>query len=139
MNGNKFLLVVIDGFSRWPEAFPLPDQKAYTVARAFYEGIVCRHAKPRVLVTDRGSNFTSQMMKEVMAYLGVKQLFATPYHNETTGMVERMNQTLENVLQFYIAQDPRNWDKYIPSTLFAIRTAVNASTGKTPFLSHVST
>ncbi len=53
--GNKYVVVFVDYFTKWPEAFPVPDQTAETIARLFVEQIVCRHGIPEELLSDRGA------------------------------------------------------------------------------------
>lgn len=62
LEGNRYLLTFQDYFTKYAEAIPLRDQKD-TTARAFVEHIVCRHGTPTKLLTDRGANFTSQLLK----------------------------------------------------------------------------
>jgi len=63
--GNKYILVVMDYFTKWPEAYTFPNQEAGVVAQVFVEGFVCRHGIPEELHTDQGRHFESQLLKEV--------------------------------------------------------------------------
>ena len=74
-NKNKYLLVVVDYFTKWPEAYPIPNQEAITVAY-----------------------FESEVFQEVCQLLGIKKTRTTPLHPQSDGMVERFNRTLENQL-----------------------------------------
>ena len=131
LNGNKYILVAVDAFTKYPEAIAIPDITAKTVADAFLRMIVYRHGAPKKLVSDRGSQFTSHLFKEILQILGTESVFGVPYHHATTATVERMNQTIERILCHYGKVDVE-WDQYLDSTLFAIRTAINTSTGYSP-------
>eukprot|EP00735_Rhodelphis_limneticus_P011757 TRINITY_DN4895_c0_g1::TRINITY_DN4895_c0_g1_i1::g.911::m.911 TRINITY_DN4895_c0_g1::TRINITY_DN4895_c0_g1_i1::g.911 ORF type:complete len:185 (-),score=-14.09,sp/P10394/POL4_DROME/35.14/1e-22,rve/PF00665.21/1.6e-10,zf-H2C2/PF09337.5/7.8e-05,zf-H2C2/PF09337.5/4.2e+03 TRINITY_DN4895_c0_g1_i1:259-813(-) len=63
--GNEYVLVVMDRLTKWPEAFPLPDKAATTVAKALVEGIVCRHGCPTWILTDRGGEFTAEVARPI--------------------------------------------------------------------------
>jgi hypothetical protein len=129
-NGNRFIFLATDYLSRWPEAFPMPDQKAETVAKTFVRGWVARHGLPLKFYSDQGPQFTSTLCKGIMEYLGVQQILSTPFHHES--LHERMNQSLENVLRHYTAHAPTQWDQFLDTALFALRTSVNSSTRETP-------
>lgn len=64
-SGNKYILVFMDMFTKWPEAFALADMKAETVAKVFVEEIVCRFGAPKILLSDCGTNFVSGLMYEI--------------------------------------------------------------------------
>ena len=91
-----------DHFTKWVEAVPLANQKGETVARAFVENVVARHGVPMKLLTDQGSNFKSELMKEVFRLLGVHKLRTSAYHLQTDGQFERFNRTLKTIISSYV-------------------------------------
>ena len=76
--GNTYILVVMDGFTKWPEAYALPNQEAGVVALAFVEGFVCRHSIAEELHTDQCRNFESQLLKEVCSLSSIRKTRTTP-------------------------------------------------------------
>jgi len=92
--GNRFIIVFIDHFSKYIEAFATADITANTVARLFVENIGCNHGAPQILQSDRGTDFTSCLMSEVVKIFETKNVFTTAYHPIANGTVERANQTL---------------------------------------------
>ena len=72
--GNRYVVVFMDYFTKWVEAYASPDQQAQTIARLLVENIVCRHEVPQELLSDRGSNFLSDLMLEVCSLLGIKKI-----------------------------------------------------------------
>ena len=68
--GNKHILVVVDHFTKWCEAFATPDQKASTVAPLLISRIFSRFGSPAVLHSDQGRNFESVLMHEICDSMG---------------------------------------------------------------------
>jgi len=87
-----------------------------------------------VIVSDQGTNFTSQLTRELLAGLGCCPRFNTPGHPEASGMVERFNQTCKNMLSRVVQAHGRQWHKYVPMMEWALREVPNATTGVSPYL-----
>lgn len=130
--GNRYILVLIDYFTKWPEAFALPDQTAETVADALISNVFSRFGVPLELHSDQGRNFESEVFQHVMRRLKIEKTRTTPRHPQSDGMVERFNRTIADYLSKYIADDQKDWDCYLPLLLLAYRSAVHDTTGQTP-------
>ena len=113
--------------------FATPDQRAETIAKLFVEGVVCRHGALEKLLFDRGSNFLSELTKEVCDLLGVKKINTSGYHPQTDGLVEWFNRTLTSMLSKTTGKYPRDWDRHLPYVQFAYRTSLQDSTKESPF------
>ena len=131
-NGYKYILTMIDFATRYPEALPLENIETITVAEALMN-IFSRVGIPSEILSDRGTQFTSKLMAELCRMLNVKQIFTTPYHPAANGLVERFNGTLKTLLKKTCDEQPKLWDKYINSILFAYRDTPQTSLGFTPF------
>jgi len=131
-NGHKYILTLVDMATRYPEAQPLRNIEASTVADALMD-IFSRVGVPKEILSDRGTQFTSNLMKELCNIVGISQLFTTPYHPAANGLVERFNGTLKTLLKKVCEDKPTKWDKYINSILFAYRDTPQSSLGFTPF------
>jgi len=131
--GNIAMVVFTDYYTKWVEAFPIPDEKTSTVALKLIQGILCRHGAPERIISDRGSNFTSDVFKEVTEMLGMKQSFTSGYHPQADGQAERAIGTLNATLAKLIGTNHDDWDVLLPYALWAYRTAVHATTKETPF------
>ncbi|XP_071503098.1 uncharacterized protein [Diadema antillarum] len=130
--GNRFILTVVDYATRYPEAVALRRIDTQTVAEALVN-IYSRVGIPREVLTDRGSQFTSDVMKEVSRLLSTRQMTTTPYHPQCNGLVERFNGTLKAMLRKMCEEKPKDWDRYVNPLLFAYRESVQESTGFSPF------
>lgn len=131
--GNKYLLTFQDAFTSYPEAIPLPDQKAETIAKVFVTEIVSRHGTPKQLLTDRGTNFVSELFKNVYKMLGITKLQTTAYHPMCNGRIERFHRTLADCMSHCVKEDQRDWDTRIPYVLMALRNSTNNTTGESPY------
>ena len=130
--GHRYVLTCVDVATRYPEAIPLKVITAESVAEALVE-IFSRVGIPDEILSDQGSQFTADIMREVMRLLSVSQLHSTPYHPETNGIVERFNGTLKQMLKKLMADKPSDWDRFLPAALFAYREIPQTSTGFSPF------
>ncbi|CAB0007774.1 unnamed protein product, partial [Nesidiocoris tenuis] len=130
--GNKFVLVAVDYFTKWPEAIALPNQEAGTVAEALVENVFSRVGVPLEIHTDQGRNFESVLVQEVARVLGFQKTRSTPLHPQSGGLVERLNRTLTKHLAQFVEEDQRTWDQKIPLFLLAYRSAAHATTGLSP-------
>ena len=121
---------MIDLCTRFPDAVPLKDIHTNTVAEALI-GIFSRVGIPRRIHSDRGSQFTSEMMSEVSRLLSVQQSTTSPYH--ANGVVENFNKMIKNMLKKVAAERPKDWHRYLTPLMFAVRDTPQDSTGFTPF------
>ena len=121
-NGYTYLLTVIDRFTRWPEAFPLTDIRAETVARTFLQGWIARFGTPTTITTDRGSQFESGLWNDLMAMLGCKRLRTTAYHPQANGLIERFHRHLKAALKCH--KPTEHWTEALPWVLLGIRSTV---------------
>ena len=131
--GNKHILVFTDYFTKWPEAFSMPNLDAITTARCYVNYIILRHGTPSRIITDRGSQFISDIFREANELLGIKHSMTTAHHPQTDGQAERMVGTISQMLGKMTGIYQEDWDLYIPYALYAYRTALHATTGETPF------
>ena len=80
--GNKYILVFVDHLMKWSESFALPNQTAETIAKTFVEEIICRFCLPRVLISDQGTNFLSDLLEEVNKLFLIDKRQTSAYHPE---------------------------------------------------------
>ena len=131
-SGNRYICVVMDYFTKWPEAFAIPNQEAKTVARVLVEQVFCRFGVPTELHSDQGRNFESNVFKGCCDLLGVRKTRTTPLRPQSDGMVEKFNSTLGQELAKFCAEKQDNWDQKLPLLLLAYRSAEHEVTDCTP-------
>ena len=132
-NNNRYIIVAMDYFTKWPEAKAISNMKAVTVAEFIYKEIICRHGVPEEILSDRGISFINQVIKELCDKFQTKHRLTSAYRPQTNGMIERFNRTIGECIAKLISDKEKEWDEYIESILLAYRTMKHESTGFTPF------
>ena len=107
------MLVICNYATRYPEAIPLHSTDASNIAEELI-GAFAGVRIPREILTDQGSNFTSQLLTELYRMLHIHPIKTTTYHPQKDGLVERFNQTLKSMLRKTATKEGRDWDKMIP-------------------------
>ncbi|UYV64718.1 hypothetical protein LAZ67_3001747 [Cordylochernes scorpioides] len=130
---RKWIIVLTDYYTKYAETKAVPEATVKEVSTFLIEHIFLRHGAPRFLISDRGSQFTSNLMKEVMKMCKVKHCFTTSYHPQTNGLTERLNRTLINMISMYVNTDQKNWDEILPFITHAYNTTIQETTGYSPF------
>merc|ERR1712050_613203 len=119
--GYNHLLTIIDRFTHWPEAIPLSDTSATSVASAFLHHWVARFGIPLTVTSDRGPQFTSELWRQLSDSVGYKLSPTTAYHPQANGMVERFHRTLKASLKNRCDNHGDKWHHQLPWILLGLR------------------
>jgi hypothetical protein len=131
--GNKHILLIVDQFSKWPEAIPLKEKSAEIVATALIHLIITRHGTPDIIIHDSDSTFVARTIQEVMSQLGIRSLPTLPYTPRTHGLVERTVRTIRDKLARLCHDCGKDWDQCLDGALYALRTQYKKELKSTPF------
>ena len=130
--GNRYIIVAIDYFSRWPEARAVKKANAETVATFIYEEIICRYGTPKVIQSDQGTHFVNETIRLLTEKFRIWHSLSSPYHPQSNGLVERFNKTLcEGIVK--VGETIFDWDRYIQPVLFAYRIKRLRITNQSPY------
>ena len=132
-NGNLYVLVASDYFTKWVEVYAIPNQEAITVAKKLTDEMFCRFSPPEQLHSDQGRQFESELMIEICKILNIRKTRTTPYHPQCDGLVERFNRTLLDMLATTVRNQPYAWEDHIRKISMAYNSSVHSSTDFTPF------
>ena len=130
--GHQYILTVIDYATSFIEAVPLKEITSISIAEALMS-IFSRVGIPHEIISDRGPQFISDLMNEIHKLIGVKPIFTSPYHPMMNGKLERQHSTLKAILRKLCEKKPRDWERYLIPTLFAMRELPSDTTGFSPF------
>jgi hypothetical protein len=132
VNGNRYILMVIDQFTKWVECYHVLDQTSETVGRALVDNFITRFGTPIQIHSDQGRTFDGRLFHALCELLEITKTRTTPYRPCSNGQVERQNRTILQCIRCYNHGVQRHWDRDLPLISMAIRSTVNRSTGFTP-------
>ncbi len=130
---NRYIVVAMDYFSRWPKARLLKAANADTVATFLYEEIICRFGVSRTLQSDRGTHFVNEVIQRLTKRFKIKYSLSSSYHPQSNRLVKRFNKMLyEEIAK--LAEEVNQWDKFIQPVLFAYRTKELKISKQSPYM-----
>ena len=137
---NRYLVTMIDRFTRYCRLIPVNNIKAITVVKAILNEWLYRLGIPKTLLSDRGSQFTGEVMTTISHILGFRKIFTTAYHPQTDGMIERLHRWLKSKLRITASvqnlnfeDGSGNWDDFISVIEFHYNNTKNRMTGFAPY------
>ena len=131
--GSKYVLVMVDHFSRYVVLAPIQDKSAKSVAHALVTNLFCPYSTPRVLLSDNGAEFRNSMLEEICNQFRIKQTFTVTYHPASNGLVERTNRKVLDILRPVVNGFLENWEDWLPHVAASINSSICESTGQSPY------
>ena len=130
--GNEYILTMQDQLSKFCLAVPLPNALASTIADAFIKKLICVFGSPKIILTDQGRNFLSNLMKKIAKWFKIKQIKTTAIYPQSNGSLERSHHALGEFLKQYAEKD-NEWYQWIDIAMINYNTCVQESIKHTPF------
>lgn len=128
--GNRYILTVQDCLTKYSDAIPLKTIDSVTVACALAENVICRFGCPRIIHSDQGSNFLSQIMRSFCQIFKIQQIKSTAFHPQSLGALERSHHVFVEYLRHYCKN--HSWDKWLKFAMFSFNSTVHSATKFTP-------
>ncbi|GBO00881.1 Retrovirus-related Pol polyprotein from transposon 412 [Araneus ventricosus] len=129
--GNRYIINLIDHFTRWCEAYPISNIASPSVAKALMD-LIASHGSPDILVSDKGSNLIAETMASLYRTLGIKTVQTTAYHPQSNGLLEVYHRSLGSALSHLVNDNQLDWDERIKLALFACKTTWHSATRHSP-------
>ena len=132
-NGNIKLLTIVDVYSKYPIAIPIPNENSETVGRMLNKYLFSVHGYPKIILSDRAKGFVSAGLKWLCKHVGVAKVHTTGLLPTGAASVERWHRHLNAALTMACNMAKTDWSAQVDAVLFAYRISVHESTGWSPF------
>ena len=130
--GFEYLLVVVDNFSRFAQAYPTKNKSGKSAAEKIFNDLVLNFGFPMKIHHDQGKEFNNKLFDKLYDLCGIQKSQTTPYHPMGNGQCERLNRSILNMLKTFTQSEKINWKDHVKKLTFAYNNTINRSTGYTP-------
>ena len=132
--GNKYLVLIQDHFTKFAEVACVPAITARMISQVLLNRWIWRYGPMRRLLSDNGPEFDNELLvKGLCDMCGVQKIFTTPYHPQSNGMAERLVRTVKTLLTARMETTPGEWDERVATIVFAYNNTIHSDTGEVPF------
>ena len=132
-SGHRYILGVIDNFSKFCSLIPLKNAEAKTVCHALYSQWITVFGAPVEIKSDNGSSFRNRIKEELCELLGIKEIYSPPYYPQGNGLVERLFRTAKKLINASVVSNRKEWDDALPTVNMALRNSISQTTKFAPF------
>ena len=127
--GHKYVLTIVDAFSKYALAIPIKDKRAKTIASKLYKHVFSKFGYPDRLHSDNGLEFCNAVLKALCEQFGITKTHTTAYHPQGNAFAERIHQFFRNALAAFVGRDQRDWDLLIPALVNVYLESIHTALG----------
>lgn len=128
----KYILTLQDDLTKFSIAYPIANATAEDSCECLIH-FISLFGIPKFILTDQGTNFTAELFKRTCEFLKIKQIWASPYHPQTQGALERSHSTLKEYLKSFVNENQTNWHKFVYTAMLTYNSTIHTTTQFTPF------
>ena len=133
VNGNEYAVTIICDLTKYLVSIPIPNKYSKEVARAIFENFILIYGPMKQILTDMGSEYVNQVLKEILKLCEIEHKTSTAYHHQTLGTVERVHRTFNEYLRQYISIDRDDWDLWLKYFTYCFNTTPSTVHDYCPF------
>lgn len=131
-NGDSYIMTCNCSLTKFVIAVPIKDITAITTAHNLVHHVFLKYGLPEIIVTDNGTNFISETLKEVNRLFKIKKVTTTSYR-PNSNQIERFHRSLGNYLKAFVQKEHNRWSDYLDFAIFSYNNSYNIATGFSPF------
>lgn len=133
-NEYKYVLTIQDSLTKYLEACPMQSQTSIEIIQALSDTWLFRFGPPRLILSDRGAAFMSEIMNQLCESMQIDLTHTTAFHPESNGSLERTHAVIKDYLRGQIlTEDPESWEHHLQAAIYAYNSAEHSSTGFAPY------
>lgn len=133
-DGYKYILTIVDHFSRYLVMIPMKSQKAIHVARKLNRKFILVYGVPEICLTDQGQNFLSELLKELCRLFDITKLRTVAYWPQGNGRCEATHKTIKKYLSYFVDDNQKNWKDILPYVVAAYNSKAHSATQVSPHM-----
>jgi len=132
LNGNKYILTMMDLFTRWVVAVPIPSKDAHVIAHAIHSHWFCKYGFPERIFSDQGTEFVNKGLQSLCRRWSIRPINTTGWQPQANP-IERVHRWLNSGMTSLHRRFGNEWDYYVDAVVFAFNTSAHESTGFSPY------
>ena len=129
-NGNKYILMIIDCFTKFVKLYPVKTMESEEVINCLLDWFAT-FGVARMIISDNGSSFISKLTEKMTNMFKVKRILTGSHCHWEAGLIESVNKRIKLAFQTSLAE-PTKWDTIIPMIEMSLRSTPNEATGTSP-------
>jgi transposase InsO family protein len=131
--GEKYLLVIVDAFTRFVVLRPLKDKSAASIAKELWK-LFADFGVPKAIQSDNGTEFVNAIVREMRRAFGIQHRLVAAYNHSANGLVERGIRTVSTMLKKHLKGANQKWPQWVPLMQMAVNMVANVTTATAPCL-----
>ena len=132
-SGSVCVIALVDAFTKYVVAHPIPDRTASTLAAVLVRKVFTTYGVPERIISDNAKEFTGAVFELLYRSAGITQQLITPHNPKANGQIERFFRSMRAILAALAVGNPDTWDEYVTQACYAYNTSVHRSISNTPF------